>query len=86
MRITDLLTEDTIAMDLRADTKIGVIDELIAQLEGAGKLTDPKAFKQNILTREEQSTTGMEKGLQSPMPNQPRSNIRQLHSAARLKA
>lgn len=66
MRITDLLTEDTIAMDLRADTKIGVIDELIAQLEGAGKLTDPKAFKQNILTREEQSTTGIGEGIAIP--------------------
>ncbi|TAA72698.1 PTS fructose transporter subunit IIABC [Planococcus salinarum] len=66
MRITDLLTKDTIAMDLRADNKTAVIDELIAQLDGAGKLTDPEAFKQNILTREEQSTTGIGEGIAIP--------------------
>ena len=66
MRITDLLTKDTIAMDLRANTKTGVIDELIEQLDAAGKLTDRVAFKQNILTREEQSTTGIGEGIAIP--------------------
>lgn len=66
MRITDLLTKDTIAMDLRADTKTGVLDELIAQLDAAGKLTDRDAFKQNILAREEQSTTGIGEGIAIP--------------------
>ncbi|WP_422123255.1 fructose-specific PTS transporter subunit EIIC [Planococcus sp. X10-3] len=66
MRITDLLTKDTIAMDLRADSKSGVIDELIAQLDSAGKLADPKTFKQNILTREAQSTTGIGEGIAIP--------------------
>ena len=66
MRITDLLTTDTIAMDLKADTKTGVIDELIAQLDKAGKLTDRDAFKENILTREAQSTTGIGEGIAIP--------------------
>lgn len=66
MRITDLLTTDTIAMDLQAKTKTDVIDELIAQLNGAGKLTDPEVFKQNILIREEQSTTGIGEGIAIP--------------------
>jgi len=66
MRITDLLTTDTIAMDLQANNKTGVIDELIAQLDAAGKLTDPDAFKENILTREAQSTTGIGEGIAIP--------------------
>lgn len=66
MRITDLLTTETIAMDLRANSKTEVIDELIAQLDAAGKLADPATFKQNILTREEQSTTGIGEGIAIP--------------------
>lgn len=66
MRITELLTKDTIAMDLQAGSKTGVIDELIAQLNGAGKLADPEAFRQNILAREEQSTTGIGEGIAIP--------------------
>lgn len=38
MRITELLTKDTIAMDLSASDKNGVIDELVNQLDKAGKL------------------------------------------------
>lgn len=38
MRITELLTKETIAMDLSATTKDGVIDELAQQLNQAGKL------------------------------------------------
>lgn len=35
MRITELLTKDTIAMDLSASDKNGVIDELVNQLDKA---------------------------------------------------
>lgn len=40
MRVTELLTKDTIAMDLMANDKNGVIDELVNQLDKAGKLSD----------------------------------------------
>lgn len=40
MRITELLTKETIAMDLSASDKNGVIDELVNQLDSAGKLSD----------------------------------------------
>lgn len=33
MRVTELLTKDTIAMDLMANDKNGVIDELVNQLD-----------------------------------------------------
>ncbi|QHJ71300.1 PTS fructose transporter subunit IIABC [Planococcus halotolerans] len=66
MRITDLLTKETIAMDLIAGSKEAVIDELVNQLDVAGKLTDKETFKQNILAREQQSTTGIGEGIAIP--------------------
>lgn len=63
MRITELLTKDTIAMDLSASDKNGVIDELVNQLDKAGKLSDIAQFKEAIHNRESQSTTGIEKEL-----------------------
>ena len=61
MRITELLTKDTIAMDLSSNDKNGVIDELVNQLNKAGKLNDDTAFKEAIHNRESQSTTGIGK-------------------------
>lgn len=66
MRITDLLTKETIAMDLMAGSKEAVIDELVNQLDAAGKLSDKETFKQNILAREAQSTTGIGEGIAIP--------------------
>lgn len=48
MRVTELLTKDTIAMDLMANDKNGVIDELVNQLDKAGKLSDVASFKEEI--------------------------------------
>ncbi len=48
MRVTELLTKDTIAMDLMANDKNGVIDELVNQLDKAGKLSDVASFKEAI--------------------------------------
>ncbi|MDN6656587.1 MAG: PTS sugar transporter subunit IIA, partial [Staphylococcus simulans] len=59
MRITELLTRETIAMDLDATSKEGVIDALVDQLDHAGILSDVKAFKEAIMAREGQSTTGI---------------------------
>ncbi|MDN5710466.1 MAG: fructose PTS transporter subunit IIA, partial [Planococcus sp. (in: firmicutes)] len=59
MRITQLLTENTIILDLKARSKREVLDELAGQLDRAGKLNDKKQFTKDILAREEQSTTGI---------------------------
>lgn len=66
MRITELLTKDTIAMDLTAKDKNGVIDELVNQLNEAGKLNDIASFKEAIHNRESQSTTGIGEGIAIP--------------------
>lgn len=59
MRITQLLTEHTIILDLKSRSKREVLDELAEQLDQAGKLNDKQQFTKDILAREEQSTTGI---------------------------
>lgn len=66
MRITELLTRETIAMDLDATSKESVIDALVDQLDHAGILSDVKAFKEAIMAREGQSTTGIGEGIAIP--------------------
>ncbi|KAB2480916.1 PTS fructose transporter subunit IIABC [Staphylococcus sp. CH99b_3] len=66
MRITELLTLDTIAMDVEATNKNGVIDELVNQLNQASKLNDVEAYKEAIHQREGQSTTGIGEGIAIP--------------------
>lgn len=66
MRITELLTIDTIQLNISSASKTGVIDELVSVLDKSGKLEDPKEFKQAILNREAQSTTGIGEGIAIP--------------------
>jgi PTS system fructose-specific IIC component len=66
MKITELLTKNTIILDLHADSKETVIDELIEQLQNAGKLNNKEEYKKAILARENQSTTGIGEGIAIP--------------------
>ncbi|XRG80598.1 fructose-specific PTS transporter subunit EIIC [Rossellomorea sp. GAMAL-10_SWC] len=66
MRITELLKIDTVLIDLNSSSKMSVIDELIQVLDQAGKLNDQQQFKEAILTREGQSTTGIGEGIAIP--------------------
>ncbi len=66
MKITDLLTKDTILLNLQSQSKEAVIDELIEKLHTAGKLSDKKEYKEAILARESQSTTGIGEGIAIP--------------------
>lgn len=56
MRITELLTRDTILLSLSGTGKMDAINGLVNKLDAAGKLHDRDAFKNAILKREEQST------------------------------
>ncbi|MCG3419271.1 PTS fructose transporter subunit IIABC [Oceanobacillus jordanicus] len=66
MKITELLKQETIILDLQANTKENVLTELIDQLNRAGKLQDKQKFTEGILGREEQSTTGIGEGIAIP--------------------
>jgi PTS system fructose-specific IIC component len=66
MKITDLMIKETMIMDLKATTKEGAIDELIASLAASGRINDPVLFKEMILKREDQASTGIGGGIAMP--------------------
>lgn len=66
MKITELLSKETMILSLQATTKEAVIDELISSLERNGKINDPKLFKEEIMKREAQSSTGIGEGIAMP--------------------
>lgn len=66
MKITDLMIQETMIMELQATTKEAAIDELIASLAAGGRINDAKLFKEKILEREAQSSTGIGGGIAMP--------------------
>ncbi|HEY9578180.1 MAG TPA: fructose-specific PTS transporter subunit EIIC [Pseudobacillus sp.] len=66
MNITDLLTKETIILDLQSADKASVIDELVEKLAQADRLIDQQQYKEAILAREAQSTTGIGEGIAIP--------------------
>jgi PTS system fructose-specific IIC component len=66
VRITELLTKDTITLDLKSTSKADVIPELVDVLDKAGKLIDKEEYKRAIFAREQQSTTGIGDGIAIP--------------------
>ena len=66
MKILDLLSRETMLMNLEGNTKEAVIDELVNVLDSAGKLNDREAYRAAILAREAQSSTGLEEGIAIP--------------------
>lgn len=66
MRITELLTKETIKMNIEAKDKNGVIKELVTELYNTGIITDADKFEAAIKKRESQSTTGVGDGIAIP--------------------
>ncbi len=66
MNLKKTLTPDTVWVDLRADTKQGVIEEMVDRLVAAGKVRDREAVLASILEREAKMSTGMQNGVAIP--------------------
>ncbi|WP_018663025.1 PTS fructose transporter subunit IIABC [Heyndrickxia acidiproducens] len=66
MKITDLLVQETMVMNMQATKKEEAIDELIASLAKSGRINDPVLFKEMILKREQESSTGIGDGIAMP--------------------
>ena len=66
MRITDLLSQDKIALGASAADKDGAIELLVGLQERGGCLADREAYRQAILAREAQSSTAIEAGIAVP--------------------
>lgn len=66
MKITELLKRNTIIVDLKSNSKLDVINELVNKLDQAGKLNDKEEYKKAILKREEEFSTGIGDGIAIP--------------------
>jgi len=66
MKITKLLTKDTIRLSISGTKKMDAIEDLVNVLDSANILSDRQIFKEAILKREEQSTTGIGEGIAIP--------------------
>lgn len=66
MKITELLTKNTIKLAVESTQKDKVIEELVDVLDQAGKLNDREGYKEAVLDREKQSTTGIGEGIAIP--------------------
>lgn len=66
MKITDLLSLETMNLNLSANSKQEVIDEMVDLLDEAGRLNDKEEYKKQIWARENQSSTGLEEGIAIP--------------------
>jgi PTS system nitrogen regulatory IIA component len=66
MNLRKVLSPDTVWVDLKADTKQGIIEEMIDRLVAAGKIKDRAAALQAVLEREEKMSTGMQNGVAIP--------------------
>ncbi|MCS4487703.1 fructose-specific PTS transporter subunit EIIC [Streptococcus sciuri] len=66
MKIQDLLRKDVMILDLKATSKEAAIDEMITSLVEHGVVDDFDAFKQGIMNREAQTSTGLGDGIAMP--------------------
>ncbi|NKB22813.1 MAG: PTS sugar transporter subunit IIA [Kiritimatiellae bacterium] len=66
MNFKKALLKDSILLDLKSDTKNGVLEEMIDLFIAAGKIQDRKGVLKAILEREKKMSTGMQNGIAIP--------------------
>lgn len=66
MKITELIKNDTIILELESIKKEDALDELINKLDEADRLNDKQEYKKEILKRESEGTTGIGEGVAIP--------------------
>ena len=66
MNLKKVLTPDAVWVDLKADTKEGIIQEMIDRLVAAGKITEREEVLHAVLDREVKMSTGMQNGVAIP--------------------
>ncbi|WP_449354074.1 PTS fructose transporter subunit IIABC [Virgibacillus natechei] len=66
MKINDLLRKDIMIMDMKAKDKSTAIDEMVQSLAANDVVNDAAVFKEAILKREAQTSTGLGEGIAMP--------------------
>lgn len=71
MQINDLLRKDLMILNLEATEKEAAIDEMIARLDEQGIVDDASVYKEGIMSREAQTSTGLGDGIAMPHSKNP---------------
>ena len=66
MNIKDLMVKEAMIMDLQATDKKGAIDEMVQKMFDAGRISDIETYKEGILARVAQTSTGLGDGIAMP--------------------
>ena len=66
MKITDLLSKDSIELNVSASSKDDIISKMTELMLKTGKITDANAYKELVLKREEEGSTGVGEGIAIP--------------------
>ena len=74
MNLKTVLSQDTICLHLKGDTKVEIINELLDILVAAKKIEDRPAAFAAIMDREKKMSTGMKHGIAIPHGKSPTVN------------
>jgi PTS system fructose-specific IIC component len=66
MRITELLSKQSIALGVKVDSKDAAVDYLVDLHNKAGNISDKAVFKEGILKRESEGSTAIGEGIAIP--------------------
>ena len=66
MRITDLLSKDGVELNVTAKDKNDIIDKMTNLMLKTGRIIDLNAYKELVLKREEEGSTGVGEGIAIP--------------------
>lgn len=66
MKITDLLKKESIALDVKVDSKGAAVDYLVDLMDKSGRLNDKEGYKKGILAREALGSTAVGDGIAIP--------------------
>lgn len=66
MRIVDLLKKQSIDLNASVADKAAAIDHLVDLMAAGGNLNDKELYKQRVLAREQEGSTGIGEGIAIP--------------------
>lgn len=66
MRITDLLDPNSICLDASPSNKEEALDQVIKLMDKSGKISNVSEYRERVLKREEEGTTGIGEGIAIP--------------------
>lgn len=66
MRITDLLSVESICLNGRAENKKDALDQMVDLMAKSGRVRDVEKYRKGVYVREEESTTGIGEGIAIP--------------------